>query len=96
MVAGKNLKGASLALPWAQARRWPLLPAQNATGNFVKVVQRLPVRIDVMDYEPDKWPLFPGLSVHADGRFEEGAPRTKCWKICAGAATSASRCPATQ
>ena len=40
-----------------------LLPAQNATGNFVKVVQRLPVRIDVMDYEPDKWPLFPGLSV---------------------------------
>ena len=25
-----------------------LLPAQNATGNFVKVVQRLPVRIDVM------------------------------------------------
>ena len=40
-----------------------LLPAQNATGNFVKVVQRLPVRIDVMDYDPDKVPLFVGLSV---------------------------------
>jgi membrane fusion protein (multidrug efflux system) len=40
-----------------------LLPAQNATGNFVKVVQRLPVRIDVIDYEPDKLPLFVGLSV---------------------------------
>jgi len=40
-----------------------LLPAQNATGNFVKVVQRLPVRIDVVNYEPDKVPLFVGLSV---------------------------------
>ena len=40
-----------------------LLPAQNATGNFVKVVQRLPVRIDLIDYDPDKVPLFVGLSV---------------------------------
>jgi membrane fusion protein (multidrug efflux system) len=40
-----------------------LLPAENATGNFVKVVQRLPVRIDLVDYDPDKMPLFVGLSV---------------------------------
>ena len=40
-----------------------LLPAQNATGNFVKVVQRLPVRIDLVNYDPDKLPLFVGLSV---------------------------------
>ena len=40
-----------------------LLPAENATGNFVKVVQRLPVRIDLLDYDPDKVPLFIGLSV---------------------------------
>jgi membrane fusion protein (multidrug efflux system) len=40
-----------------------LLPAQNATGNFVKVVQRVPVRIDVLNYDPDKLPLFVGLSV---------------------------------
>jgi membrane fusion protein, multidrug efflux system len=40
-----------------------LLPAQNATGNFVKVVQRLPVRIDLVDYDPNKLPLFVGLSV---------------------------------
>jgi membrane fusion protein, multidrug efflux system len=40
-----------------------LLPAQNATGNFVKVVQRLPVRIDLTDYDPDKSPLFIGVSV---------------------------------
>jgi membrane fusion protein (multidrug efflux system) len=40
-----------------------LLPAENATGNFVKVVQRLPVRIELVDYDPDKTPLFLGLSV---------------------------------
>jgi hypothetical protein len=40
-----------------------LLPPQNATGNFVKVVQRLPVRIDLADYDPDKSPLFIGTSV---------------------------------
>jgi len=40
-----------------------LLPAENATGNFVKVVQRLPVRIDLVDYDPDRIPLFIGLSV---------------------------------
>jgi multidrug resistance efflux pump len=31
-----------------------LLPAQKATGNFVKVVQRLPVRFGVLNYNPDK------------------------------------------
>jgi membrane fusion protein (multidrug efflux system) len=40
-----------------------LLPAENATGNFVKVVQRLPVRIDLVNYDPDQMPLFVGLSV---------------------------------
>jgi membrane fusion protein, multidrug efflux system len=40
-----------------------LLPAQNATGNFVKVVQRLPVRIELVDYDAEKTPLFIGTSV---------------------------------
>ena len=40
-----------------------LLPAENATGNFIKVVQRLPVRIDLTDYDPNTDPLFVGLSV---------------------------------
>jgi membrane fusion protein (multidrug efflux system) len=40
-----------------------LLPAENATGNFIKVVQRLPVRIDLENYDPDKNPLFVGTSV---------------------------------
>ncbi len=40
-----------------------LLPPQNATGNYVKIVQRLPVRIELTDYDPGKLPLFVGLSV---------------------------------
>jgi len=40
-----------------------LLPPQNATGNYVKIVQRLPVRVELTDYDPGKAPLFVGLSV---------------------------------
>jgi membrane fusion protein, multidrug efflux system len=40
-----------------------LLPPENATGNFIKVVQRLPVRIDLVDYNADQTPLFIGTSV---------------------------------
>jgi membrane fusion protein (multidrug efflux system) len=39
-----------------------LLPAQNATGNFVKIVQRLPVRVDLVGGNPPDTPLFIGLS----------------------------------
>jgi membrane fusion protein (multidrug efflux system) len=63
-----------------------LLPPQNATGNFVKIVQRLPVRIEighweqkgdvwrwVSDYDPDKLPLFVGLSVTPYVYYKEPA-----------------------
>ena len=40
-----------------------MLPPENATGNFVKVVQRVPVKI-VFDDPPDvQFPLGPGMSV---------------------------------
>lgn len=48
-----------------------LLPPENATGNFVKVVQRLPVRIDVLNYDPDKTPLFIGTSVEPTVHLNE-------------------------
>jgi len=48
-----------------------LLPAQNATGNFVKIVQRLPVRVELTDYDPDKAPLFVGLSVEPFVYYKE-------------------------
>jgi membrane fusion protein (multidrug efflux system) len=43
-----------------------LLPAQNATGNWIKVVQRLPVRIALDPQELEKHPLRIGLSMDAD------------------------------
>jgi membrane fusion protein, multidrug efflux system len=39
-----------------------LLPAENATGNYVKVVQRVPVKI-VVDHWPSEIPVGPGMSV---------------------------------
>jgi membrane fusion protein (multidrug efflux system) len=48
-----------------------LLPAENATGNFIKVVQRLPVRVDLVDYNPDRVPLFVGLSVEPKVHIKE-------------------------
>jgi membrane fusion protein (multidrug efflux system) len=48
-----------------------LLPPQNATGNFVKIVQRLPVRIELTDYDPETEPLFVGTSVTPYVYFRE-------------------------
>ena len=43
-----------------------LIPAQNATGNWIKVVQRLPVRIELDPKELQKHPLRIGLSMDAE------------------------------
>jgi len=56
-----------------------LLPAQNATGNWVKVVQRVPVRIVLDSKELTEHPLAVGLSMHVDVDITErggnrGAP----------------------
>jgi membrane fusion protein (multidrug efflux system) len=42
-----------------------LIPAQNATGNWIKVVQRLPVRIALDRRELSAHPLRVGLSMNA-------------------------------
>ncbi|MBD5654792.1 MAG: HlyD family secretion protein [Candidatus Eremiobacteraeota bacterium] len=50
----------------ASQNKFSLVPAQNATGNFVKVTQRLPVRIlvdRVEDHKLSDYPLRPGMSV---------------------------------
>ena len=46
----------------ASQNTYALVPAQNATGNFVKVTQRIPVRIYIDDQDPNQ-PLRPGMSV---------------------------------
>jgi membrane fusion protein (multidrug efflux system) len=46
-----------------------LLPAENATGNYVKIVQRVPVKI-VLDNPPADVALGPGMSVEPTVRFD--------------------------
>ena len=48
-----------------------LLPAQNATGNWIKVVQRLPVRIELDPQELEKHPLRIGLSMNVDVNIKD-------------------------
>jgi membrane fusion protein (multidrug efflux system) len=50
-----------------------VLPPENATGNWVKVVQRLPVRLELDDVDPNQ-PLFSGISVTA--RVDTGRRRS--------------------
>jgi membrane fusion protein (multidrug efflux system) len=59
----KEYEGRITGFTMGTGQTLSLLPPQNATGNFVKIVQRLPVRIELTDYDPEKAPLFVGLSV---------------------------------
>jgi len=47
----------------ASGARFSLLPPENATGNYVRVVQRIPVRISIDPGQNDEHALRPGLSV---------------------------------
>jgi membrane fusion protein (multidrug efflux system) len=49
----------------ATGAQFSLLPAQNASGNWVKVVQRIPVRI-ALERKADDPPLRDGMSVTVD------------------------------
>ena len=49
----------------ATGARFSLLPPENATGNYVKVVQRVPVKIVIDKGQDASYPLRPGLSVIA-------------------------------
>ncbi len=59
----KSFEGWLEALPGGTGAIYSLLPPENATGNYVKVVQRLPVRIRFRPNQPDLDRLTPGMSV---------------------------------
>lgn len=61
---GIEIEGEVDSLSPASGAEFSLLPPENATGNFTKVVQRLPVRI-VVTHAPASVALLPGLSVTA-------------------------------
>ena len=68
-------QGKVVGLDMGTGSAFSLLPAQNATGNWIKVVQRLPVRIELNQDDTNRHPLRIGLStlVKIDTTSKEGS-----------------------
>jgi membrane fusion protein, multidrug efflux system len=60
---GKDYSGTVESIGGATGARFSLLPPENATGNYVKVVQRIPVRIRIDKGQDPNHQLRPGMSV---------------------------------
>ena len=60
---GRDYEGTVENLPGAAGTLFSLLPPENASGNFVKVVQRLPVRVRLNPDQDPQHQLRPGMSV---------------------------------
>jgi membrane fusion protein, multidrug efflux system len=76
LYGGKvEYKGTIAGLGLGTGAAFALLPAQNATGNWIKVVQRVPVRVALDPQELAAHPLRIGLSTHArvDVRDDSGS-----------------------
>jgi len=63
--SGAKALGCVESLSAATGSKFALLPPDNATGNFTKVVQRVPVRIRITEGLGKNRPLRPGMSVVA-------------------------------
>jgi membrane fusion protein (multidrug efflux system) len=61
---GHSFKAHVVSMSPGTGSEFAVLPPENATGNWVKVVQRLPVRLELDAIDP-KWPLYSGISVIA-------------------------------
>jgi membrane fusion protein, multidrug efflux system len=59
-------KGSVESVSPAAAQEFSLLPAQNTSGNWVKVVQRIPIRVRVTSSDENLPPLRAGMSVEVD------------------------------
>ena len=70
---GDKIWGRVDSISGATGARTSLLPPENATGNFVKVVQRIPVKI-VFDHLPPGVVLRPGMNVDATVLTNQGEP----------------------
>ena len=61
----KDFEGSIADFAAASGARFSLLPPENATGNYVKVVQRIPLRIWIKEGQDPEHLLRPGMSVDA-------------------------------
>jgi membrane fusion protein (multidrug efflux system) len=64
----KDFSGQVQSFAAATGSRYSLLPPENATGNYVKVVQRIPVRIALDPNQPGLERLRPGMSAEPQVR----------------------------
>jgi membrane fusion protein (multidrug efflux system) len=62
---GQEWRGTVASISPAAQSEFSLLPAQNTSGNWVKVVQRIPVKIVLDPISPDVAVLRPGMNVDA-------------------------------
>jgi membrane fusion protein (multidrug efflux system) len=67
---GITFHGKVLSINPASQNTYALVPAQNSTGNFVKVTQRIPVKISIDGADPKKYPMRPGMSVETAVRVQ--------------------------
>ena len=65
-LPGTDLHGVVYSFAPGTGAQFALLPPENATGNFTKIVQRIPVRIRLETGPETRSVLLPGLSVTAD------------------------------
>ena len=84
-------KGTIAGLGAGTGAAFALLPAQNATGNWIKVVQRVPVRVALDPQQVAEHPLRVGLSMHAevDVSKQDGKALGDAPSAAASAATQA-------
>jgi len=61
--SGITVRGIVNSLAPASGQEFALLPPDNATGNFTKIVQRVPVKITIDKSDPLAGRLLPGMSV---------------------------------
>jgi membrane fusion protein (multidrug efflux system) len=64
--SGRTLKGRVDSIAGATGPLFSLLPPENATGNYVKIVQRIPVKIVLEPGENKDRRLRPGMNVVPD------------------------------
>lgn len=65
---GSDIEGSVESIGGATGSKYALIAPDNATGNYVKVVQRIPVRIRLDTTRVDGRPLLPGMSVETNVR----------------------------
>jgi membrane fusion protein, multidrug efflux system len=72
--SGATVKGHVDSIAPASGEEFALLPPDNATGNFTKIVQRIPVKIAIDPNDPLRGELRPGMSVTATVDTKVPAP----------------------